>query len=122
MEEESETGQVLDTSGVLATESRLAGVEAENFQLKLRIYFLEQRLDPKQASLVVWTSILPPQDQYVSLQAEQEALHEERDKLAASLETLGKRHDRVKTEAKRIATENFVLIDQYKLIKQASCF
>jgi hypothetical protein len=39
--------------GVLATETKLATLEAENFQLKLRIYFLEQRLDPKQASLIV---------------------------------------------------------------------
>jgi hypothetical protein len=39
--------------GVLASETKLSALEADNFQLKLRIYFLEQRLDPKQASLIV---------------------------------------------------------------------
>jgi hypothetical protein len=34
-----------------------------------------------------------------------------------SLDSLRGRHDRVKAEAKRIASENFVLIDQYRSIR-----
>jgi hypothetical protein len=52
------------------------------------------------------------------LQDENANLQHDHTQSAKNLDSLAKRHDRVKSEAKRIASENFVLIDQYRAVRQ----